>query len=593
MARKSRKAASHVPTKGAILSSQCKAAIYVRLSVEDNGADAKDSIQNQIEYLKEYINRNGDDLQLIKVYEDNGTTGTNFLREGWQNLIEDVKMGMINCILVKDFSRMGRNYIEVGNYLEKIFPFMGIRIISVNDHFDSKKQSFDSNMLMNSLMNIVNDYYAKDISRKVVQARRTMQENGEYTSGVYPYGYRKSNTNQRKLAVDPEAADVVKKIFEWRVQGKSNTWIVNSLNLLAIPSPGLYRLMNGQQAYKQSSNSKWNITHVSGILKNPVYLGHLVQGKSKRSYFKNDGRKQRLPKEEWIVTENAHEPLITQEQFNTVANMAKISYGRYCGQRDANQNISHMDNPLRRKVYCGQCGRMMFRRSRVKEGIRNYYYFCDSKRVKIDAKCNLTMISEEKLMYSVGAVTMRYLELIGVVLEELDRQEQESEDGEESRHRERKARDKVEGRRKELALQLVRLKERKKELYEDLKEGMLTRVEFEYERERLMGDQKEFEEELMKIECDMAEYDKDEQRAIDFTDKCREAAPGLDRKEIPIQLLDMLIQKIVVLSGGRVEAVYAYDDVLAKWCEGMQIPVLLEKVVDNGGCDGQVSGKIS
>lgn len=110
---------------GAMLSPQCKTAIYVRLSVEDNGADAKDSIQNQIEYLKEYINRNGEDLRLVKVYEDNGTTGTNFLREGWQNLIEDVKSGKINCILVKDFSRMGRNYIEVGNYLEKIFPFMG------------------------------------------------------------------------------------------------------------------------------------------------------------------------------------------------------------------------------------------------------------------------------------------------------------------------------------------------------------------------------------------------------------------------------------------------------------------------------------
>lgn len=580
---------------GAMLSPQCKTAIYVRLSVEDNGADAKDSIQNQIEYLKEYINRNGEDLRLVKVYEDNGTTGTNFLREGWQNLIEDVKSGKINCILVKDFSRMGRNYIEVGNYLEKIFPFMGIRVISVNDHFDSKKQSFESNMLMNSLMNIVNDYYAKDISRKVVQARRTMQENGEYTSGVYPYGYRKSDANQRKMSVDSEAADVVKKIFEWRVQGKSSAWIVNSLNQLAIPSPGLYRLMNGQQAYKQSSNSKWNIAHVSGILKNPVYLGHLVQGKSKRSYFKNDGKKQRLSKEEWIVTENAHEPLITREQFDAAADMAKISYGKYCEQKHANADIPHRNSPLRRKVYCGQCGRMMSRRSRVKEGVRKYDYFCDSKRTKIDAKCSMTMISEEKLLESVGTVTMRYLELIGSALEELSRQEQDSEDGRENRYRERKARDKAERQRKELASQLVDLKKKRQELYEDLKEGMLTRADFEYEREQLVGTQAQFEEELMKIKCYMAEFDEDEQRSAALTDKCRKAASGLDRKEIPIQLLDTLIQKIVVLAGGRVEVVYAYDDVLEKWCEGMQIPVLLTKVVDNDGCYGhrKVSGEIS
>ena len=276
-------------------------------------------------------------------------TGTNFDRAGWKELIEDVKTGAVDCLVFKDFSRIGRDYIEVGNYLEKIFPFLGVRVVSVNDNFDSRKQPFESNMLMNSLTNIVNDYYAKDISRKILQAKKVMQENGEYTSGVYPYGYKGDDSNKRSLAVDPEAADVVKKIFKWRIQGKGCTRIANYLNELAIPSPGLYRFMNGFQSFKRSSHSKWRAEHISGILTNPVYLGHLVQGKSQGSHFRNNGKKQRLPKEEWIISENTHIPLITQREFNIAKAMAEKSHMMYCERMNANTNIPQEENCLREK----------------------------------------------------------------------------------------------------------------------------------------------------------------------------------------------------------------------------------------------------
>ena len=139
--------------------------------------------------LRDFVARR-EELNLIQTYVDNGTTGTNFAREQWNCLIEDIKAGKINCIVVKDFSRIGRNYIEVGNYLEKIFPFLQIRVIAVNENYDSNKQNFESGMLMNSLTNIVNEYYAKDISRKVTQVKRTMQQKGEFVSGVLPYGYK-------------------------------------------------------------------------------------------------------------------------------------------------------------------------------------------------------------------------------------------------------------------------------------------------------------------------------------------------------------------------------------------------------------------
>ncbi len=560
--------------------SSCPTGIYARLSVEGNGTDAKDSIQNQIAYLEEYVNRNRDDFQLVRVYVDNGATGTNFSREGWQSLIDDVKAGIIRCIVVKDFSRIGRNYIEVGNYLEKIFPFLGVRVVSVNDHFDSEKQSFESNMLMNSLSNIVNDYYARDISKKIVQARRTLQENGEYTSGVYPYGYRKSDG--RKMRVDSEAAHVVKKIFEWRVQGKSNAWIANSLNMLAIPSPGLYRLMNGKEGYRHSCNAKWNISHISGILKNPVYLGHLVQGKSRRSYFRENGKKQRMPKENWIITRNAHAPLVTQEQFDIVNKMAERSGEKYRMQMEANVEVPHLDNPLRRKIYCGQCGRMMSRRSRVKGGVRRYYYFCDSKRTKMDAKCTRTLIPEEVLMESVKEVVVCHLQLAGNIADFWGRQKEErmrgsisgSENGD-AFCLEAAGKDRLE---KEAAL----LKKKKQELYEDMKEGMLTREDFIHERERLSKQQRECEKELEKI-SDTGEPETSGQPIIERLAGSYHAVSGLGWKEMPFELLDTIIQKIVVLSAGKVEMIFTYADIMEKWGKSIPDAFQPERMVSGNG----------
>ena len=211
VARKSRKSSksSECAKAPVTVSVVSLVGIYTRLSIEDNGYESKDSIQNQIAFLKEYVEKQEDDFRLAKVYVDNGTTGTNFDREEWNRMLSDIKAGDINCVIVKDFSRLGRNYIEVGNYLEKVFPFLGVRIIAVNENFDSEKQTFEHSMLMNSLTNIVNEYYARDISKKVTQTKRTMQKNGECVSGVLPYGYKKLDKDRKKLIVDSESADVV------------------------------------------------------------------------------------------------------------------------------------------------------------------------------------------------------------------------------------------------------------------------------------------------------------------------------------------------------------------------------------------------
>ena len=597
MARKSRKPSANpalmAEKKQSLL---YRTGIYVRLSVEDNGGDAKDSIQNQTEYLKEYIDREHGDLQLMRIYADNGTSGTSFDRDGWNRLMEDIKSGDIQCIVVKDFSRIGRNYIEVGNYMEKIFPFLGVRVISVNDSFDSLKKPFHENMLMNSLVNIVNDYYAKDISRKVVQARKIMQKNGEYTAGTCPYGYRKSQEDKRKLAVDPEAADVVKKIFEWRTQGKSNGWIANALNELAVPSPGLYQLLNGNQAYQRSRHAKWNIAHISGILKNPVYLGHLAQGKSKRSYFRENGTKKRTCREDWIISENTHEPIVTQEQFDTAAAMAEESLKRYYRQQEANESVPHMENPLRRKVFCGQCGHRMSRRSKVRNGVRSYCYYCDSKRTRNDAECIRTTIQEVPLMEAVRGVTARHLQMIGVVIDQGRLSAGSDTDG--GREKRLSVESDIDGGRqgrlfsgsskeggtgfrketgilpaeaheRELVDALLSIRENRRQLYEDWKEGRLSSPDYEYRKEQLVKKQMQYEEEQAELKIRIEQI-KEEQANMAVLESCYEKTMETVGADIPFTVLDALIEKIAVLSGGQIEITFTYSDFMEEWCKNVQ-----------------------
>ena len=559
MARKSRKQSKNTDTN-AIASNTPKhlTGIYVRLSVEDNGYGTKDSIQNQIAFLKEYVEKNRDEFQLAKVYVDNGTTGTNFDREEWNRLIEDIKAGEINCIVIKDFSRMGRNYIEVGNYLEKIFPFLGVRVIAVNENFDSDKQSFENSMLMNSLTNIVNEYYARDISKKVTQTKRAMQKKGECVSGVLPHGYRKSNEDKKKLVVDAESSDVVKKIFEWRMQGKGCQAIANYLNDLAVPSPGLYRYMNGNQSFKRSSNTKWKSKHVAGILTNPVYLGHMVQGKTRCSYFEQEGKLRFLPQKDWLIVENMHEALVTQEQFDIAADMAEKSRKRYMEQIKVHADIPHVDNLLRKKIFCGQCGGRMTRRSRVQRGIRDYCYFCSAPQMNLGAHCTNTHIHEAPLMEAVIKATDEQLRLFGKLESSWIRQKQSEDYFIKKRE--------TDTRRKKLEEEIYSFKRHRQELYADMKEGLLSLSDYEYEKKRLAKMQMRHEEELNHIVDENEIEDEIENVLGQYRQNVLKMADGgMPIDSISVDMLDILIEKIMVFSPERIEITYAFTNELERW----------------------------
>ncbi len=343
-------------------------AIYLRLSKEDTNKN--NSIENQQNLIYNFINKN-DDFKNCNVYEyiDNGATGTDFNRIGVQNLLKDVKSKKINCIIVKDLSRFGRNYIQVGNYLENIFPFFNIRFISINDNFDNKN---NLNTLEVNFRNIIYDYYSKDLSQKIISSKNVKAKNGNFLGSKAPFGYVKGEKDRRKLEIDKESSEIVKKIFKLFLEGNSCSEIANILNKNNIKTPITFI-----DKTKQDDNLLWKTPMVRKILENKVYIGTLEYGKTSKSII-NQKRTIYNNKKDWIITENAHENIVSKEDFDRVQSMLK-------------HNKKHTTRQKRSifayKIYCGHCGyALTYSTTR---------YYC--KNGKYNEECKNIATPKEKL----------------------------------------------------------------------------------------------------------------------------------------------------------------------------------------------------
>ncbi len=332
-------------------------ALYVRLSVEDNGKES-DSIDNQIAMLKAYVTSH-DDINIIDVFVDNGYTGTNFIRPDFQRMMDLIKKGILNCIIVKDLSRLGRNYIETSNFIEKICPLYSLRFISVNDHFDTEANCGDAHLSV-SLSNIINDYYAKDISRKSSTALRAKMDRGEFVGNYAPYGYMKDPHNKNHLIIDADAAQIVRQIFLWRSEGISYMGINRRLNEAAVPSPGQHRLDMGIETNnnKKGKAILWNKHVVTDILCNPVYLGHLVQGKHSQELY-NGVPFHRTPTEEWRIVYNTHESIVDEALFANVQIVNKRAYEKVKASAGKYDYLPKEKNIYGKKLRCAHCGAIM------------------------------------------------------------------------------------------------------------------------------------------------------------------------------------------------------------------------------------------
>jgi len=291
-------------------------ALYIRLSKEDGGKQNQNTVENQQAVLTEFIEGQSD-IQVYRVYIDNGFSGTDFERPAFQEMMEDAGEGRINCIIVKDLSRFGRNYLEIGNYLENIFPFLNLRFISVTDCFDTFSHDSFENGITIPLKNFINDIYAKDISRKICSALDVEKREGRYGGGVAPYGYRKSKTEKGRYEIDEEAAEVVKYIYQLRMQGYGYCGIADILNKKGIKSPGVYRLEKGIVKNGRMGDGHWKRYAVRDMLHDQVYLGNMVRGKTRSALYKGEKRHP-IPKSEWVVVPQTHAPIISREVFDAV-----------------------------------------------------------------------------------------------------------------------------------------------------------------------------------------------------------------------------------------------------------------------------------
>jgi len=317
MARKTRKILSggNAAELSPVVSEKIyKTAVYVRLSVEDIRKKSSDSIGTQKNMLLQYI-QTQPDLQLHKIYEDINYTGTNFNRPGFTEMIGDIQSGKADCVVIKDLSRFGRNFKETGHYLERVFPFLQVRFIAVNDNYDSLTATLDETALTIPLKNLINEIYARDVSKKSQSGFKQKQKRGEFCGSIAPFGYIKRGNS---LVVDEEAAPVVKQIFIWAAEGHSDSAVAQKLNGLKITPPGQYRFEKGISKAKNHEETKfWHKSAVKRITENIAYTGLLAQGKTQSNFLHRSGRIEKN-RDEWIIRENTHTAIIEKEIFDKI-----------------------------------------------------------------------------------------------------------------------------------------------------------------------------------------------------------------------------------------------------------------------------------
>lgn len=355
------------------------ATLYLRLSRDDGDKEESNSITGQRELLRDYILQRPE-LREYAVRVDDGFSGSTFERPSFQKMIEDVKAGRTDCIIVKDLSRFGRNYLDAGEYIEKIFPFLGVRFIAVNDNYDSLGDKKASDDLIIPFKNLINEAYCRDISVKIRSQLEIKRKNGQFLGSFATFGYLKDEQNKNKLVVDQYAADIVRDIFKWKLEGISPQDIADALNKLGVFSPMEYKRSLGMKfttSFKTNAKAVWSAGTVIRILKNPIYTGVLVQGKETTPSYKVHKRITK-EKSEWTVIEDSHEAIITKIDFDSVQKVLKCDTRRSPDGK-AVQLFSGM-------IFCGDCGASMVRKT-VPAGEKKYvYYVCSAH--KQDKSCS-------------------------------------------------------------------------------------------------------------------------------------------------------------------------------------------------------------
>lgn len=388
-------------------------AIYMRLSQDDGDSDREsNSIVNQRHFLYSYVEKHFENYDLLE-FQDDGYTGANFLRPGVSELLEKVKNGKVDCIIVKDLSRFSRDYIEIGAYLEQIFPFAGVRFIAVNDGYDSDRFKGNVAGMDTSFKNLLNDLYCKDISVKVKSALKMKKESGIYANGSCTFGYRKDPKDRHKLLIDEEEADIVRRIFQMTLDGISSHKIAQIFNAEGVKTPIEYKMERGIATMTpKGKRFEWSGSTICQMLRNATYAGDIVYDKYETPEV--SGKSRLKPRSEWKVFRDHHEAIIDRDTFEYIQK-----------SRGVKKTVKHKRHPLIGKMECGYC-----HKSLKIEHTKNPYFFCGNKYVTQYKGCvervNVQFL-EEYLLFRLQEEAERQADIHSICMEVKNRIEQELE----------------------------------------------------------------------------------------------------------------------------------------------------------------------
>ncbi|GHV33401.1 resolvase [Clostridia bacterium] len=545
MARKSRKQGAE---QAAPIVSEVtfNTALYVRLSVLDSGKKDGESIVNQQDMLERYIAERPE-FTLKAVYVDNGETGVDFLRPAWNDLIADCKSGKINAIILKDLSRLGRNYIETGEYLEKIFPLLGVRLIAVNDLYDNLHLT-NNERLISGLKNLVNDIYAKDISRKSAAALAIKQKNGEFIGDYAAYGYLKDPADKHRLIVDTETAPIVRQIFQWKAEGVGTSQICRRLNDAGVFSPPRYRLEKGITKSDKYRNNVWQVTTINAILENPVYLGHIAQHKNVGALHEGKGRS-RAKAADWVVVENMHEPVVTQEVFDLAKTVMANRTAQY---KSAGGKFAHFTAPeqlLAGLVFCADCGKSLLRYKQVTGGGTkcDWIYLCRSyEMIKECTKKSIYQTDLERAVYDAIRLEIEKCADIGGIIDKLNR---------ESGHKSRLAR--YEKEIEDCERELKRIATLKQGVYEDYAAKILTVSEYQFATEKYNADTVKLQARLDSANESKTRFSQSSTPANKWLAAFRRF---MDAKELTAEMAQALVERVEVSDYNKVHIIFKFRD---------------------------------
>lgn len=379
-----------------------RAIAYYRLSKDDGKNHESDSIANQRMLIHAYLEKHPN-IILVDEADDDGYTGTNYDRPGFRKVMGCINAGKVNCVIVKDLSRMGREYIETGKYLEMIFPSLGVRFIAINDDVDSEKRSSGDDLIV-PIKNIMNESYCRDLSKKLRYQFRIQRSNGEYLGAFVSYGYCKSPDDKHKIVIDEYAAEVVKGIFSLFFQGYSQNMISDYLNGENILTPAEYKQSLGlkyRTNFQIATKAKWSVVQINRILTNPIYIGTLVQGKRGTPNYKV--KMMRVRKEdEWTIVENNHPAIVDPLMFALVQKMLLRDTRRVPG--------NDVLLPLAGVLFCADCNRSLLRRGVTRGKKKFYYYVCST--YKRGGDCSSHSFEQGKLEQTVLHAVVNQINMI-------------------------------------------------------------------------------------------------------------------------------------------------------------------------------------